>query len=244
MNKAFVRSVVLVRERVASFDIYPFNLPALRTMEELDLDPSVTLVVGENGAGKSTLVEAIAVAAGFNPEGGSRNFNFETKRTDSSLHEAIRLVRGVRRPSNGYFLRAESYYNVATEVERLGPEIQAAHGGNPHERSHGESFLALVKHRLSADGFYVFDEPEAALSPTGCLALLRRIHDLATGGAQFVIATHSPILMAYPGARIYELGNDGPVLRTFGELNHVTLSRDFLNRPDLFLGELLDDSGS
>ncbi len=184
MNEA-----VLVREKVKDFGRYPFSIPAIRSLHSLELHPRVTFLVGENGMGKSTLVEAIAIAAGFNAEGGSKNFNFASRRSESELHTALRLVRGVRRPKTGYFLRAESYFNVATEIERLdreggmGPPIIASYGGRSlHEQSHGESFIALVKNRFSANGFYVLDEPEAALSPQKQLSFLVAMHDLVQGG--------------------------------------------------------------
>jgi predicted ATPase len=138
----YLRSVTLLRERVESFDVYPFSIPALRDLETLDFDPNVTFLIGENGSGKSTLIEAIAVAVGFNPEGGSKNFNFETRPSESVLHEYLRPVRGAKRPQDGFFLRAESYFNVATVLDKLGPCIIDAYGGtSPHEQSHGESFL-------------------------------------------------------------------------------------------------------
>ena len=244
----FLRSLVLVPERVPSFDEYPFNIPALRELRRLEFGPAVTILVGENGSGKSTLIEAIAVAAGFNPEGGSRNFNFAHRPSESSLIDAIRLVRGVRRPRTGFFLRAESFYNVATEVERLdqepsfSPPIGPAYGGaSLHERSHGESFLALVGHRFFPNGLYVFDEPEAALSPQNCLALLLRMRQLVAAGSQFVLATHSPILMAYPGAAVYTLTAHGPRQTAFDEIEHVRLTRDFLAHPDLYLRHLASE---
>ncbi|MEK8103970.1 AAA family ATPase [Micromonospora sp. M12] len=173
---------------------YPFTLPVLaglRAAGRLTLHPAVTFLAGDNGTGKSTLIEAIAVAAGFNPEGGSTNFRFSTRATESSLGEHLRLVRGTRKPRTGFFLRAESFYNVATEIDRLG--VADGYGGaSLHERSHGESFLDLATHRFKPHGLYLLDEPEAALSVHGCLALLTRIHDLTEAGAQFVIATHSP----------------------------------------------------
>jgi predicted ATPase len=207
--EAFVRAISLAREKVKHFDRYPFNIPAIHSLETLDLHPQVTFFVGENGSGKSTLVEAIAVAAGFNAEGGSRNFNFSSRRSESELHMAIRLVRGVRRQKTWYFLRAESYFNVATEIERLdaepgpAPPIGPAYGPRPlHEQSHGESFLALIENRFSENGFYVLDEPEAALSPQRQLSFLVAMHELARdGNSQFVIATHSPIILAYPAER-------------------------------------------
>lgn len=245
----FLRSLLLVRERVPSFDAYPFNIPALRQLEKVDFSPTATIVVGENGSGKSTLIEAIAVAAGFNPEGGSRNFNFASRPTESSLVDAIRLVRGTRRPRTGFFLRAESFFNVATEVERLDSEpsfdgpIGPAYGDVPlHERSHGEAFLALALHRFFPNGLYVLDEPEAALSAQNCLTLLLRMHELISNGSQFVLATHSPLLMAYPGATIYSLTADGPVPTAFDDVQNVRLTRDFLARPDHYLRYLCDDA--
>lgn len=202
MVDALVRSVVLKRDEIDDFDVYPFSIPAIRQLDELELDPHVTLLAGENASGKSTLVEAIAVAAGFNPEGGSRHMTVSTRPSHSALHEHLRLVRGTRRPRTGYFLRAESFFNVATHVEGI-PEAVAAHGGIPlHEQSHGESFIALVTHRFGPRGLYILDEPEAALSVHGVLALMRRMHELVALGSQFIVSTHSPILLGYPGAKI------------------------------------------
>lgn len=224
---------------------YPLSLAAIRGVNSLALDPAMTIFVGENGSGKSTLVEGIAVAAGFNAEGGSTNFNFRTQGHVPELAHHLRLVRNPTRPRTGFFLRAESFFNVATEIEQLGPEIAAAYGPQPlHEVSHGEAFLALVLHRFGPGGLYILDEPEAAMSPTGALALLRRFHDLVVEGSQFVIATHSPILMRFPGALIYLLTDDGPRAVNWEDLDHVNLLRDFVNRPDQVLEELMSDSGS
>ena len=180
------------------------------------------------------------MAAGFNAEGGSRNFNFETHGSDSPLAEAVRLVRGTRRPRTGFFLRAESFFNVATEVERLELASEPVYGGKSlHEQSHGESFLALAVHRFFPNGLYILDEPEAALSPQNCMTLLLRMHELVAGGSQFVMATHSPVLMAYPGAFIYTLSSGGPVRTAFDDVEHVRLTRDFLARPEEYLRRLL-----
>ncbi len=235
----FVRSARVLWEKVADRDVYPFSLPAIRAWNELELAP-ITYLVGENGSGKSTMLEALAVAAGFNAEGGSRHFDFSTRASESELHRALRLSRGFRRPATGYFLRAETFYNVATEVERL----DAADGYGPdalHELSHGESFLALIKHRFRPNGFYVLDEPEAALSPARQLALLRRIHDLLRAGSQFVIATHAPIVLAYPNARIYRLGDRGIEQVDYEDTEQVALTRDFLLDRSRFLSELFED---
>lgn len=216
------------------FDAYPFAIPAVKALDELAFDPKVTFLVGENGSGKSTLVEGIAVAARFNAEGGSRNFGFGTRRSESALHQYLRLVRGIRRIRDGFFLRAESFFNVATEVERLG--VGLSYGGvSLHEQSHGESFIALAEHRLRGDGFYIFDEPEAALSPHRQLTLLAIIHDLVENrGSQFLIATHSPILLAYPGALIYQLGPSGIETIAYEDTDHYKITRDFLNSRDSY----------
>ena len=233
----FLRAVRLVRDEVPSFDRYPFSIPAVRALDELVLDPRVTFLVGENGSGKSTLIEAIAVVAGFNAEGGSRNFAFSTRRSESELHQYLRPVRGARRPRDGFFLRAESYFTVASEIERLG--VEDAYGGSPHERSHGESFLALANHRFRGNGLYILDEPEAALSPQRQLSLLRIMHDLVERtGSQLVIATHSPIVMAYPGATIHHLGPEGIRPIAYEETEHVRITRDFLNGRDGFFRHL------
>ncbi|HEY3450865.1 MAG TPA: AAA family ATPase [Myxococcales bacterium] len=234
-GEGIVRTVALLRERVTKPDAYPFSIPAIRALETLELDPKVTFFVGENGAGKSTLVEAIAVAAGFNPEGGSKNFRFETRRSESELHQALRIARGTRRERDGFFLRAESYFNVATEIDRLdsepsfGPPVIDGFGGVPlHEMSHGESFLALANNRLRGEGLYVFDEPEAALSPGRQLSLLKILWRLSKQGSQFIIATHSPILMAFPGARIYLLDGSGIRTVAYEETEHFQVTRGFL----------------
>ncbi|MGH3736273.1 MAG: AAA family ATPase [Micromonosporaceae bacterium] len=215
----------------------------------LDLDWPVVLLVGENGTGKSTLVEALAVACGFNPEGGSQAFRFATRASESSLADHLVVSwRAGRRPRTGFFLRAESFYNVATEIERLSadpgsPPLLAAYGGvSLHERSHGESFLDLVTHRFGPDGLYFLDEPEAALSVHGCLALLRRVVELAGAGSQMIIATHSPILLAVPGARILEIGSDGTIIEvSYDAAMPVTVTRAFLADPGRFLHHLLTD---
>jgi predicted ATPase len=235
----FIHRVEVLRDRIEDPNAYPFNLPVLKDFEKLELHPKVTYLVGENGSGKSTILEAIAVAAGFNAEGGSTNFNFSTRGSHSDLHKALRLVRGWRRPRTGYFLRAESFFNVATNIEELGV---GGYGERAlHEQSHGESFMALLTNRFGDEGFYVLDEPEAALSPARQLAFLKRLHDLVRGGSQFIIATHAPIVLAYPDALIYELANDQvPILATgYEDTSTVRTTRDFISERQRWLDQIL-----
>lgn len=247
ISSQYVSRVTLQREKIESFDRYPFSLPAVRLFERIDLHPKVTFFIGENGSGKSTLLEAIAVSLGFNAEGGTKNFNFGTRRSHSELHEYLRVAKGVRRPRDGYFLRAESFFNLATEIEHLdaepsfGPPIIDSYGGRSlHEQSHGESFLALVTERFGGQGIYILDEPEAALSPQRQLAVLSRMHDLVLDDSQFIIATHSPILMAYPDARIYQCSKDGISQVAYEETEHFQVTRDFLTNPSRMLRVLLE----
>lgn len=235
--KHFVLQVALDWAKVPSPDVYPYCLPAVRAVQTLDLHPAVTFLVGENGTGKSTLLEAIAVATGFNAEGGSRNFNFATRATHSELHNALRVVRGVRRPRDNYFLRAESFYNVASEIDRLG--VAEGYGGKSlHHQSHGEAFMALLLERFSGNGLYLLDEPESALSPSRQLAMLARMRDLVRMGSQFIIATHSPILMAYPDACIYVFDQTGVHPTPYTETEHYILTRRFLGDHTSMLQEL------
>jgi predicted ATPase len=231
----FVRTVTLRRDEVEDFDVYPFSIPAIRSLTELQLDPKVTLIAGENGSGKSTLVEAIAVAADFNAEGGSRHMRVSTRESHSPLHDHLRLVRGSRTPKTGYFLRAESFFNIATYVETNEDAIRSHGGKSLHEQSHGESFLTLILNRFGPNGFYVLDEPEAALSLRGSLALIRRIHDLVEEGSQFIVSTHSPILLGYPDARIYTLSESGIAETAYEETEQYELTRSFLADRDRFL---------
>jgi predicted ATPase len=243
----YVLSVKLRRDKIDSFEQYPFSLPVVRHLETLELHPAVTFLVGENGSGKSTLMEALAVAWGFNPEGGTKNFRFGTRASHSVLHEYLRLVKGVRRPRDGFFLRAESLFNLASEIEHLdedpfgGPPIIDSYGHRSlHEQSHGESFFAVMMHRFGGHGFYVLDEPEAALSPSRQLAMLSRIHQLVKSRSQFVIATHSPMLMAYPNAWIYQIGADGMERVALEDTEHYVVAKRFLNDPHRQLERVLD----
>ena len=217
-------------------------------LDHLEMHPKITYLVGENGSGKSTLLEAIAVSIGLNAEGGSKNFNFGTNSTHSDLYRYLRIAKGFRKPRTGYFLRAESFYNVASEIDKLdaepltAPRIIDGYGGvSLHHQSHGESFMTLMTQRFKGQGFYILDEPEAALSPQRQLAVLSRMHDLVQQGSQFIIATHSAILMAYPEASIYQFSHDGIAPVAYEDTEHFQVTRDFLANPQRMLRQLLRD---
>lgn len=241
MERRFVRRIELTGELAA--DSYLHDVPAvyyLETAGRLEFNSGVTFLVGENGAGKSTLLEAVAVACGFNPEGGSRNFSFSTRETHSELGAALTVVRSAY-PKDGFFLRAESFYNAASYLDVLGDErIFSSYGGSLHEKSHGESFLALVQNRFRGHGLYLLDEPEAALSPMRLLTLMGEIDRLLETGSQFIISTHSPILMAFPGAEVLEITRAGISAVPYRETEHFEVTRRFLESPERMLRVLLE----
>lgn len=227
---------------------YPFTLPAVKSLSEVELHPNVTFLAGENGSGKSTLLEAIAVAFGYNPEGGTRSFNFSTESSHSSLGDYLTLVRGISRPKDGFFLRAESFYNVATYIDELdrelegGKKIISSYGGKfLHQQSHGESFMALFLNRLTGKGLYILDEPEAALSPMRQMAFISRMHDLVCDASQFIIATHSPIIMAYPNAYILNVEQGYEVIE-YRNTEHYRVTYQFLTDTERMLKILTEDS--
>jgi len=235
----FLLSIALKKEKIESYDNYPFSLPVVKNLERTLLHPHVTYIVGENGSGKSTLLEALAISQGFNAEGGTTNFNFSTRTSHSDLHEYLRIAKGLKKPRTGFFLRAESFYNVATEIENLG--VINSYGSKPlHEQSHGEAFLSLMKNRFGDNGLYILDEPEAALSPNRQMSILTLIHDLIKQGSQFIISTHSPILLSYPSATIYEIGDSGLEEISYEETNTFKISKQFLNNYDAMLEILLE----
>jgi predicted ATPase len=233
---------VAVRAGAAIDDAqYPWNIPAIRGLGTLALHPDVTFFVGENGAGKSTLLEGIALALGFSREGGTKNFNVATAQSESPLHEALKLVRGFRSPRDGYFLRAESFYNVASFMDTVPAYLHTYGGKSLHARSHGEAFMTLLTHKFRGKGLYLLDEPEAALSPSRQLAALRLIRELVADSSQFIIATHSPILLAYPGAKIVQFDGDGLAEVAYEDTEHYAITRDFLNHYPRRLEQLFSD---
>jgi predicted ATPase len=239
--EGFVHSVELLRDRDGwADDCYPFVLPAARGWDRLFFHPKVTYFVGENGSGKSTLIEAIAAAYGLNPEGGSRDHRFETRATHSALHNFMRLAKAPRRARDAFFLRAESFYTFSSFIDDVGSADRMG-GHKLHQLSHGQSFSALIENRFQGNGLYILDEPEAALSPNRQLAFLSRMHELLGQRSQFIIATHSPIILAYPDATIYEFTERGVAKAAYEDLEHVQVTRSFLNRTDVFLETLMSE---
>lgn len=239
----FLREVYLKDKNVN--DSYVYKIPMIQSFDQITFKQPVTFLCGENGTGKSTLLEAIAIAYGFNPEGGSRNLLFSTCDTHSPLANNLRLVRGVDQPKDGFFLRAESFYNVATSIDENEREMSGllrSYGGKSlHAQSHGESFFALMCNRFYGHGLYILDEPEAALSPNRQLSMLTLMHDLIKEGSQFIIATHSPILMAYPNADIYVCSDCGIALTPYKETDNYQVTKSFLQDPNRYLRYLLEE---
>lgn len=225
---------------------YPFTIAAVKNISSVSFTQPVTFLVGENGTGKSTIVEALAVASGFNAEGGTKDYSFSTEDTTSSLANNMTLIRGVKREKYGYFLRAESFYTTANYAEKgtfPGPGEEPSpllfDGKRVHQQSHGEAFMSIVK--TFRPGLFIFDEPESALSPQRLFHLMSAMHELAKQGSQFIVATHSPILLAYPGASIYELSQMDINKVDYDDIEHVKLTREFLNNPQAFINRLFVD---
>ncbi|MES2275546.1 MAG: AAA family ATPase [Bacteroidota bacterium] len=220
-------------------DVYPFSLPFFNMVDRLKIHPQITYLVGENGTGKSTLLEAIAIASGFNPEGGTVNFNFSTRESHSILHKYLRTSRSTRRHTDGFFLRSESFFNVATEIDHLGA-IESYGDQSLHEQSHGEAFWSVFMNRFLGNGFYILDEPEAALSPSRQMAMLLRMDELIADNSQFIIATHSPILLAYPNSIIYEFSGEGVQALKYEQTELFQTYRDFFRDPAYVVDRMLN----
>jgi predicted ATPase len=238
--KPYVQEISLRRDLAPPANAYPFNIPAIRKLESLRLHPDVTFFVGENGSGKSTLIEAIALSMGFGAEGGTKNVRFQTADTVSSLHRYLRISKGILAPKDYYFLRAESFYNVATFMDQVG-YLEGYGGRSLHERSHGESFITLLTTKFRGEGVYLLDEPEAALSPSRQLAALVAINQLVELDSQFIIATHSPILMAYRRAKIVLFDGAGLKEIAYEDTEHFAITRDFLNNYERRMTQLLTE---
>ena len=237
----YLRSISL-REQPQR-DSYLNEIPAVAQLlreGRLDFPRPVTVFVGENGTGKSTILEAIAVAMGFNAEGGGREHRFSTRESHSELWRLLTTVRTVS-PDDGFFLRAESFYNTSSYIEQSGSRLGRYGYQSLHTRSHGEAFLALVQNRFEGHGLYLLDEPEAALSPQRLLSLLVAIHDLEAQESQFIIATHSPIIMAYPGAEIKLFDEDGIRTVDYKDTEHYQITKQFINDPERMLNYLLTE---
>ena len=230
---------------------YLSRLPVIRNLQKmggLNFHKNVTFLVGENGVGKSTLIEGIAVAMGFNPEGGTINFNFATNDSHSDLYHYLTVSRGYKRHRDGFFLRAESFYNVASNIDELdaepgfGAKLISSYGGvSLHKQSHGESFLALVENRFSGNGLYILDEPEAALSPMRLMRLMVCMQELVKNNSQFIISTHSPILMTFPDADVVEITTDGIRSVDYRDTAHYIVTKRFMDAPEKIVESLLGE---
>lgn len=238
--RPYLQRVSFKPDAELNFETYPLSIPAVREIENIEFHPDVTFFVGENGSGKSTVLEAIAVAMGFGPEGGTKNVQFNTAESTSGLHTLLRPSRSGRKPKDGYFLRAESFFNVASYMDEVG-YLDSYGGKSLHAQSHGESFMALLIHKLRGNGLYLFDEPEAALSPNRQLAALSAIHQLVKEESQFIIATHSPILLAYPNAKILQFDGSGISEVSYQDTEHYAVTRDFLNNYQRRIDQLLSE---
>ncbi len=246
-NLKYIKSVSLTGK--VPNGSYLKDLSAVKFLErnELVFNKNVTFFVGENGTGKSTLIEAIAIAYGFNAEGGSKNFRFTSKASHSDLHQWLKLFSEAK-AKDGYFLRAESFYNAASYLDELdaitapAPPILDGYGGRSlHEQSHGESFMALIQNRFFGNGIYILDEPEAALSPIRLLSLLCSIKELENKNSQFIIATHSPILMSYPDSEVWEFTQSGIKTVDYQNTEHFQIAKRFLSDPESFYKHLFEE---
>ncbi|WP_139187780.1 AAA family ATPase [Bacillus tuaregi] len=241
----YIKRVTLNEDRISTYNQFPLNLPVMKNFHDILFHPNVTYIVGENGMGKSTLLEGIAISLGFNPEGGSLNFNFSSYDSHSNLDQFLRIAKGVYRAEDQFFFRAESFYNLATNIEELDREpsiggriIDRFGGESLHQQSHGEAFFSAFIERFQGRGLYILDEPEAALSPLRQLSMLARIHELVNQESQFIISTHSPIIMAYPQAKILQLTEEGIMETILEDTNHYRMMKQFFDDKERILHHL------
>jgi predicted ATPase len=238
--KPYLKEIILIRDYNLDQNVYPLNIRSLNFLESMSFHPDVTFIIGENGSGKSTLIEAIALSLGFGFEGGTKNVHYQTAESASLLHKYIKLVKSFKKPKDYFFLRAETFYKVASYADET--NYIKGYGGSLHEKSHGEAFMALLTKKMTGNGLYLFDEPEAALSVGRQLAALARIHQLAVEGcSQFIICTHSPILLSYPNATIYQLSDDGIKLVDYQQTEQFMVTKEFLNNHENILKRLLNN---
>ena len=244
-SELMIKRISLERDKIESFDKYPFNIEIVKNFEKLEFTSPVTFFVGENGIGKSTFIEALAVSLGLPAEGGTENFKYQTNNTTSELSNYLRVSK-FNRPKTRFFLRAESFYNFSTEVDRLVNEdgfynLRKSYGGSLHECSHGEAFLKLVQNRFTDHGLYILDEPEAALSPQRQLSLLCLIDELAKEGSQFIIATHSPILISYRDGKILDLNNNFKEVK-YEDTDIYSIYKMYIDEPEAMQHRLFDNN--
>ncbi|MBU9711554.1 AAA family ATPase [Evansella tamaricis] len=240
----YLKRITLLRENIPSFEKYPFSIPSIKELDTIHFTGKVTFFVGENGSGKSTLLEAIAEKTGFNTAGGGRNNSYNIHAADADLADFLRLS-WMPKITNGFFLRAESFYQFATHIDEVAEEdpiVLDGYGGRSlHQQSYGESFLSLFTNRFGGKAIYLLDEPEAALSPQRQLSFLRIIHDLTTReNCQFIIATHSPILLGYPGATILSFDDEKIESVEYERTDHFQITSYFLNNREKFLKDILE----
>ena len=235
----FIRKIVFQFENVNQ-NKYPYNIEGFQHLKEVEFHKPVSFFIGENGSGKSTLIEALAILCGMNKEGGSQNYMFDTKNTVSDLYKNCKLIKGIERPKTKYFLRAESFYNTCSYIDSNPDALQAFGFASLHECSHGESFIKLIEDRFYDHGLYILDEPEAALSPIRQMRLLFLIDKLVKQGSQFIIATHSPILLAYQNATIYDF-NQHMANVDYKDTEIYQIYKLFLNEPERMLSELFQE---
>ena len=247
MRELYLKSLEINKNEIPK-DNYIYDLSVIKNLKKIEFKQPITIFVGENGLGKSTLVEAIATKCGFNAEGGSKNFNFTTRSTESDLNKYIKIIKGPYMPKDGYFLRSESIYNVASNIDNLdevkcnAPPISSAYGGKSlHSQSHGESFLSIFFKRFMGNGLYILDEPEAALSPVSQMSLLIRINQLVNLNSQFIIATHSPILLTVPNAEILEITESGISAKKYFETEHFKTMKNFFENTEKTVDSLINE---